>query len=183
MKRLSTLVIPSIVAVSLIVALAGLTILAELGERSSVFNSSAPGDADSPGQMAARTDVALPEAADLSDIAVQGGRGTAGQFALGRTTDRERPAGRAERDDEALRPDRGEEPGDRIARAVQLALQREGLDVGEADGVIGSRTESALRQFQDMHGLMRSGPLDRETLAALHVEAGASVGLAGGPLR
>jgi hypothetical protein len=184
MKRLSTLVTPSIVAVSFVVAFAGLTILAEMGESHSGFVSDTPGAGDSPRATTARADVGLAGAAGLSNIDLQSRLDDGGQFALGRTINRGRPAGRAEREDETLMRDRADRPGDdATVRAAQQALQLEGLDVGEIDGVVGPRTESALREFQEMHGLTRSGVLDRETRAALDVEAAASVGSAGGDRR
>jgi peptidoglycan hydrolase-like protein with peptidoglycan-binding domain len=54
-------------------------------------------------------------------------------------------------------------------RNVQQALQDKGFDVGAVDGVMGPRTESALRQFQQQQGISASGHLDRRTLGALNV--------------
>ncbi len=57
-------------------------------------------------------------------------------------------------------------------REVQQALQGKGFDVGPIDGVIGPRTQAALREFQQQHGLKGSGRLDRETLSQLNVRTG-----------
>jgi N-acetylmuramoyl-L-alanine amidase len=55
-------------------------------------------------------------------------------------------------------------------REVQQALQNKGHDVGAIDGVMGPRTESALRDFQQKQGLTRSGRIDAQTLSALEVQ-------------
>jgi peptidoglycan hydrolase-like protein with peptidoglycan-binding domain len=59
-------------------------------------------------------------------------------------------------------------------RNVQQALQDKGYDVGPIDGVMGPRTQSALREFQQQQGLTRSGQLDQQTMSALDVQASAS---------
>jgi peptidoglycan hydrolase-like protein with peptidoglycan-binding domain len=59
-------------------------------------------------------------------------------------------------------------------RNVQQALQNKGYDVGTIDGVMGPRTKSALREFQQQQGLNRSGQLDQPTLSALDVQASAA---------
>lgn len=42
-------------------------------------------------------------------------------------------------------------------REIQNRLNLLGLDAGPADGIIGSRTKTALRQFQSQHGLIADG--------------------------
>ena len=59
-------------------------------------------------------------------------------------------------------------------RDVQQALQNKGYDVGAVDGVMGPRTQSALREFQQQQGLPRSGQLDERTMSALDVRASAA---------
>jgi len=59
-------------------------------------------------------------------------------------------------------------------RDVQQALQNKGYDVGSVDGVMGPRTQSALREFQQQQGLPRSGQLDERTMSALDVRASAA---------
>lgn len=54
-----------------------------------------------------------------------------------------------------------------LVRSVQEMLKREGLDVGPIDGILGPRTAAALREFQQQHGLARSGEPDEATLKAL----------------
>jgi len=54
-------------------------------------------------------------------------------------------------------------------RSAQEALERNGFKVGPVDGVLGPRTQAALREFQQQRGLARSGQLDQETLKALDV--------------
>jgi len=58
---------------------------------------------------------------------------------------------------------------DVTTRRAQEALQRNGFDVGPIDGVLGPRTQAALREFQRQRGLARSGQLDPDTLKALDV--------------
>jgi hypothetical protein len=55
-----------------------------------------------------------------------------------------------------------------LVRSVQEMLKREGLDVGPIDGVLGPRTAAALREFQQQHGLARSGEPDEATLKELN---------------
>src|SRR6266581_170497 len=55
---------------------------------------------------------------------------------------------------------------DKIRRAQQ-ALQTKGFDPGPIDGVVGPRTEDAIRNFQDRYGIKTSVKLDNQTLYAL----------------
>ena len=55
-----------------------------------------------------------------------------------------------------------------LVRSVQEMLKREGLDVGPIDGILGPRTAAALREFQQQHGLARSGEPDEATLRELN---------------
>jgi len=55
-----------------------------------------------------------------------------------------------------------------LVRSVQELLKREGLDVGPIDGILGSRTAAALREFQQQRGLTRSGEPDEATLKELN---------------
>ncbi|WP_245312637.1 peptidoglycan-binding domain-containing protein [Bradyrhizobium macuxiense] len=52
-------------------------------------------------------------------------------------------------------------------REVQQVLIERGLLVGEADGVLGSRTREALITFQRRQGIATSGSVDTRTVAAL----------------
>ena len=54
-------------------------------------------------------------------------------------------------------------------RSVQRALNDRGFNAGPADGVWGTGTEQALRQFQQANGLPVTGALDQRTAAALGV--------------
>jgi len=56
-------------------------------------------------------------------------------------------------------------------RALQQALAERGYDVGEADGVYGGRTRSAVLAFQRDHGLAADGVAGRQTLQALGLPA------------
>jgi peptidoglycan hydrolase-like protein with peptidoglycan-binding domain len=52
---------------------------------------------------------------------------------------------------------------------VQERLQAEGFDPGPADGLLGPKTEAALRQYQEKQGLPVSGEPDEETLERLQI--------------
>lgn len=52
-------------------------------------------------------------------------------------------------------------------RSAQQALERLGIDVGPIDGILGPRTQAALRSFQQSKGLARTGRLDADTQRAL----------------
>lgn len=56
---------------------------------------------------------------------------------------------------------------DRLIRSAQETLQQASIDVGPIDGVVGPRTQAALREFQKQHQLTQSGQLDEQTLKAL----------------
>jgi hypothetical protein len=45
-------------------------------------------------------------------------------------------------------------------RAVQVALTYEGYPVGRVDGIVGSQTSGAIKQFQAANGLAQSGEID-----------------------
>src|SRR5262245_37609269 len=61
--------------------------------------------------------------------------------------------------------------GSPTVRDAQQALQAKGYDVGESDGVMGPRTQSAIRDFQQQQGLPVSGRLDRATRSALNLSS------------
>ena len=50
---------------------------------------------------------------------------------------------------------------------MQRMLDEQGIDVGGIDGIIGEKTRAAIRQFQQMQGLIVTGQPDAETLTAL----------------
>ena len=56
---------------------------------------------------------------------------------------------------------------DPMIEAVQRELTERGYDPGEIDGLTGSRTQSAIREFQRSAGLADTGQIDDATLAAL----------------
>ena len=57
-------------------------------------------------------------------------------------------------------------------KAAQQALKDKGHDPGSVDGVMGPRTQSALKQFQQAEGLQATGRLDAETISKLGVSEG-----------
>jgi murein L,D-transpeptidase YcbB/YkuD len=59
-----------------------------------------------------------------------------------------------------------------MVRGVQEELERRGIEVGHIDGILGPRTQAALRIFQQKQGLAQTGQLDQDTLKALNVAEG-----------
>ncbi len=53
------------------------------------------------------------------------------------------------------------------AQMVQLALRRAGYNVGVLDGLFGSQTFAAVKEFQQKNGLVADGIVGRETFAKL----------------
>jgi hypothetical protein len=66
--------------------------------------------------------------------------------------------------------DRGSR-GHNDIKQVQEALKKEGHDPGPIDGVIGQKTQQALRDFQKSKNLKATGRLDDQTANALGVSA------------
>ncbi|MBR6208603.1 MAG: spore cortex-lytic enzyme [Oscillospiraceae bacterium] len=60
-------------------------------------------------------------------------------------------------------------------RQIQQRLSDWGYYQGEIDGIYGSRTEKAVKLFQQKNGLAVDGKAGRETLAALGLPAGSDV--------
>lgn len=54
-------------------------------------------------------------------------------------------------------------------KAVQQALKDKGYDCGEADGIAGSKTEEAVRKFQQDNGLTVDGVIGQEVKGALGI--------------
>jgi peptidoglycan hydrolase-like protein with peptidoglycan-binding domain len=66
-------------------------------------------------------------------------------------------------------------------RQLQQALNENGFNAGEVDGVFGARTREALKRFQTQAGLPPTGELDAQTLTAVgHGDKVGATG-AGGP--
>jgi peptidoglycan hydrolase-like protein with peptidoglycan-binding domain len=65
-------------------------------------------------------------------------------------------------------------PSSDEVRQVQQHLKEKGGDVGAIDGVMGPKTRSALKSFQQQQGLTASGEIDSSTLTALGVAGGGS---------
>jgi peptidoglycan hydrolase-like protein with peptidoglycan-binding domain len=66
--------------------------------------------------------------------------------------------------------------GDEKIKQVQQKLKDQGHDAGPVDGIMGPKTQAALKEFQSAKSLKQSGQLDRETMAALGVSGSASAG-------
>ena len=66
-------------------------------------------------------------------------------------------------------------------KKVQQALKDLGYDLGkwDVDGIIGSKTEEAIKKFQEEHGLEITGTIDEATLKALEEASGKVEGLLG----
>jgi peptidoglycan hydrolase-like protein with peptidoglycan-binding domain len=58
-------------------------------------------------------------------------------------------------------------------KQAQEKLSSKGHDV-QADGVLGPKTQAALKEFQQKEGIQASGRLDQDTLAALGVDEGSA---------
>jgi peptidoglycan hydrolase-like protein with peptidoglycan-binding domain len=78
----------------------------------------------------------------------------------------------------------GQQLSNEQAKKVQEALKSKGFDPGTADGVIGPKTNQAIRDFQKSNNLQVTGRIDDKTASALGVEtngmgrSGSSMGAA-----
>jgi peptidoglycan hydrolase-like protein with peptidoglycan-binding domain len=61
-------------------------------------------------------------------------------------------------------------PEQTSVRDAQIALQNAGFDPGRIDGVMGAKTQEALREFQASQGLPQTGTLDAATQRQLRAE-------------
>ena len=59
---------------------------------------------------------------------------------------------------------------DQTIQDVQAALKNKGFDPGPLDGVMGTRTHTAIREFQESNSLEPTGMLDEKTQEALGVK-------------
>src|SRR3954466_3103732 len=59
-------------------------------------------------------------------------------------------------------------------KQVQEKLSQQGQDPGKVDGILGQKTQAALKEFQQQNGLQPSGEADQQTLAALQVDESSS---------
>jgi len=59
-------------------------------------------------------------------------------------------------------------------KQAQQQLKSAGLYKGTVDGKMGTDTQQAIEQFQQQHGLVATGTLDEQTMAALQGRAGSS---------
>ena len=60
--------------------------------------------------------------------------------------------------------------GDEMVKAAQQALKEKGHDPGSVDGRMGPKTQQALRDFQNAHGIHATGELDAQTMVSLGIE-------------
>jgi peptidoglycan hydrolase-like protein with peptidoglycan-binding domain len=56
-----------------------------------------------------------------------------------------------------------------VVKQAQEKLSAAGMNAGQADGKLGPKTQSAVKEFQQSKGIQGSGKLDQQTLAALGV--------------
>jgi putative peptidoglycan binding protein len=61
-------------------------------------------------------------------------------------------------------------------KEVQAALKSKGMDPGPEDGVLGQKTQGALREFQKSNNLPATGRIDEKTADALGVDMASSAG-------
>lgn len=55
----------------------------------------------------------------------------------------------------------------KAVRNIQLILQKNGYDAGQADGVMGAKTRTAIAEFQKAHGQKPTGEVDQQLVQAL----------------
>ncbi len=68
------------------------------------------------------------------------------------------------------RPTEGNQASSTQIRRAQEVLKAEGHNPGPIDGVMGPKTQEALRQFQRQENLQETGRLDRQTAEKLGLE-------------
>jgi peptidoglycan hydrolase-like protein with peptidoglycan-binding domain len=61
-------------------------------------------------------------------------------------------------------------------KQIQEALKDKGQDPGQADGIMGPKTQQALRQFQKSQNLQVTGRVDQQTASALGVDVSSAAG-------
>lgn len=67
-------------------------------------------------------------------------------------------------------------------RKAQEALKDKGFDAGPVDGIMGPKTEQAVKKFQESQAKLKAtGKLDQQTLSALGVEGKASPAMGSTP--
>jgi peptidoglycan hydrolase-like protein with peptidoglycan-binding domain len=117
--------------------------------------------ADQRGDRADRTDTAAPPAGDLPD-----------------RTPAVRPEPEAHPDSSRPEPSAPDLPlsSPEMVKRAQAALRDQGYYEGEADGVMNSRTSSALRTYQREHKLPETGDLDPQTAKSLGIVGAAASG-------
>ena len=54
-------------------------------------------------------------------------------------------------------------PQENMVRDAQIALRDAGYEPGRIDGIMGPKTQEAIREFQTSHGLPQTGTLDATT--------------------
>ena len=59
-------------------------------------------------------------------------------------------------------------------REAQEALKSQGHDPGPIDGIMGSQTQQALKEFQSQNGLKQTGMLDAQTKQKLNMDNSSS---------
>lgn len=97
------------------------------------------------------------------------------------TTDPTKP-GAAKPDASKADAAKGERKGQAAAgnkqnmRAAQEVLKDRGMYEGEVDGIMGPKTQAALREFQKKEGLQETGRLDQQTMSRLGVEKTGATG-------
>jgi hypothetical protein len=63
-------------------------------------------------------------------------------------------------------------------RELQQSLQAQGVSPGPIDGIVGPKTQQAIRQFQQQEGIAGNGQLNEQTLQALDLEVEEFMGAA-----
>jgi len=68
-----------------------------------------------------------------------------------------------------VQPQAGQNQSPELVKQAQEKLSAAGHDAGAADGIIGPKTQAALKEFQQSKSIEPSGRLDPQTLAELGV--------------
>jgi peptidoglycan hydrolase-like protein with peptidoglycan-binding domain len=110
-----------------------------------------------------------------TDPPMSGGQSTPGQAGVSRSEGTGMQSGRESR------MGSGQWSKDKV-KAIQEALKSKGFDPGTPDGVVGPKTNQALRDFQKSNSLQVTGRIDDKTASALGVDASGATSSSSGSM-
>lgn len=95
----------------------------------------------------------------------------AGQSSQGSSSESKQPQAQSEQSQSPQSSAQSSQSGQgaELVKQAQEKLGAAGHDAGPSDGVMGPKTQAALKEFQQAKGIEASGELDQETLAALEI--------------